>query len=551
MDFLNKTAAQIADLFKSMTLGARITAGLLLAGIVVSLLYLFNHQMAGGDTWLLGGHSFSANELPTVQAALAKAGLGYELVGSQIRIPGSQQTAYVAALAEDNALPANWGDLLVKAVESSSPFTTTKDREDRLRIYKLQNLSLILRDLPDVVNAHVDYDVKKRGGLRQEQEATAVASVKLAGGRTLDKQRVDLIRSIVVGAFSGLNPSKVTVADLNGRVWAGPDEMGTGDNHRYLEVMKAHEQNYEEKIRTALSYVPDVSVSVHVELSPELHSSIEELKHNKNVVPVTISEESTTEKSDTPQRRGAPGFDSQQPNQPASITQTAASATSEKEITRRDEQNAVDRNVTRTQNIGLLPKRVTVAVGIPSSYYAKIWHERNPAPQGQAPQAPDRTALAQIEQEETASIRKHVELLIPKPATELDKTPLVSIETFEHIRPPDLEGPPASEKALTWFAQNWSFLGLVGLGLFSLVMLRSVVRSAPVDVAPSEALRVAAADLDEQPEDEQETASETPRTRLKRRVSTGASLRDELAQLVREDPDAAANILRGWIGNAS
>ena len=47
MDFLNKAYAQIADLFRTMTPGARITAGLLLVVVVVSLGYLFNSQITG------------------------------------------------------------------------------------------------------------------------------------------------------------------------------------------------------------------------------------------------------------------------------------------------------------------------------------------------------------------------------------------------------------------------------------------------------------------------------------------------------------------------
>jgi flagellar biosynthesis/type III secretory pathway M-ring protein FliF/YscJ len=34
-------------------------------------------------------------------------------------------------------------------------------------------------------------------------------------------------------------------------------------------------------------------------------------------------------------------------------------------------------------------------------------------------------------------------------------------------------------------------------------------------------------------------------------LGTGTSLREELIDIVREDPDAAANILRGWIGQTS
>ena len=48
-----------------------------------------------------------------------------------------------------------------------------------------------------------------------------------------------------------------------------------------------------------------------------------------------------------------------------------------------------------------------------------------------------------------------------------------------------------------------------------------------------------------------EPAVSEARTRLKRREKGGPSLRDELADIVREDPDAAAAILRSWIGAAT
>ncbi len=41
MDFINKAFAQLADLSRSMTPGARITSVLLLVLVVVSLAYLF------------------------------------------------------------------------------------------------------------------------------------------------------------------------------------------------------------------------------------------------------------------------------------------------------------------------------------------------------------------------------------------------------------------------------------------------------------------------------------------------------------------------------
>src|ERR1051325_4955771 len=107
MDFLNRAIAQITDLFRSMTPGARITAGLLLTVVVVSLAYLFNHQTSSPDAFLMGGESIATSQLPAVEAAFGKAKLsGYEIDAShRIRVPAAQKAAYMAALVDGNAMP--------------------------------------------------------------------------------------------------------------------------------------------------------------------------------------------------------------------------------------------------------------------------------------------------------------------------------------------------------------------------------------------------------------------------------------------------------------
>ena len=70
---MNKALAQLTDLFRSMTPGARITAGLLLTVVVVSLAYLFNSGFSGPDTYLLGGKSFTDTEMAHIQVAFGQA----------------------------------------------------------------------------------------------------------------------------------------------------------------------------------------------------------------------------------------------------------------------------------------------------------------------------------------------------------------------------------------------------------------------------------------------------------------------------------------------
>ena len=89
---------------------------------------------------------------------------------------------------------------------------------------------------------------------------------------------------------------------------------------------------------------------------------------------------------------------------------------------------------------------------------------------------------------------------------------------------------------------------MIGLGLVSLLVLRSMVRAAPGGARKRAVqIRVAAepeADAGESPES-------VAARRLRRFTGSGPSLRDELSELVQEDPDAAANILRSWIGQVT
>ncbi len=88
---------------------------------------------------------------------------------------------------------------------------------------------------------------------------------------------------------------------------------------------------------------------------------------------------------------------------------------------------------------------------------------------------------------------------------------------------------------------------MIGLSLVSMIWLRGMINAAPQTTEPtSSPTRMPLSREDEDAVEKQGPA--TPK--LKRTLSHGPSLRDELADIVRQDPDAAADILRTWIGKA-
>ncbi len=89
-------------------------------------------------------------------------------------------------------------------------------------------------------------------------------------------------------------------------------------------------------------------------------------------------------------------------------------------------------------------------------------------------------------------------------------------------------------------------LGMIGLGLFSLVMLRSMIRSAP---APAPVLTSLVPGTASAEAPAPQVTKPSSAARLRRFHGSGRSLRDELSDLVKEDPDVASNVLKSWIGH--
>jgi flagellar M-ring protein FliF len=554
MDFLNKAFAQVAELFRTMTPAARITTGLLLVLVVVSVGYLFNHQISAGDSYLLEGQHFSQGELNAMQAAFGQANLGgFEIDGGRIRVPRALKAKYMAALADADAMPAHFGSHLDAAVSKPSPFTSKAQQEAMLKNAKQKELEAIIRWMNGIESAAVLYDSQKKPGLGGEHLVTASVTVKPVGSQPLPPAQVRKIRDLVTSAIVGLNGANVTVVDVNGSSYRGSGQGDVQDvfDDPYAQRVKYWQDYYQTTIMDALQYVPGAVVTANIELDPRSKHQEEKSHVDPKVVAISVQDETETTLSDTANPAGQPGLQAQKPNSPAALPAQARGSHSDKERTSRKEQNEASRDWTKTETVGLTPKRVTVTVGIPSSYFEKLYREQNPSPPDQPPPPIDKKALAQFQTDEMSKIQAHVTNLIPQNDPTADPRPLVTVTPFHPVPVGEVLEPATSAVALGWLATNWSTVAMAGLGLFSLVMLRSMARAAPAAAATPDLPLPAPPPAAEKTAEKKAADPEGKSSRLKRRLGSGQSLRDELAEMVREDPDAAASILRTWIGTAS
>ncbi|MEE8452621.1 MAG: hypothetical protein V3R99_11925 [Thermoguttaceae bacterium] len=547
MEVFHQTFSQLSDLFRSMSPGSRITAGLLLVVVVVSLGYLFTGQIASPDTDLMNGQPVPASLIPAMLAAFDAAGLKstYEIRGTQILVPRGQQTTYLAALADAGALPPNIHDVLAEPMKDASSFMSSADREAKEKVAKQRALSMIVSSMKGVRTAYVLYETKKKGGLRREEATTAVVMVTPAASDSLTGKLVSAIRHLVADAIN-TPPENVGIVDTDGRNYPG-DPDGPGGENRFVTLKRVHAEAYRGKILKTLSYVPGVTVAVSVELNLEKEWSETDIQYNPKGFAFSEMDESVSESSETPRVAGAPGFSSQgSMNTPQRLSGSYGQGSSTSlESTKREVDSIPDVIQKAIKKEGLTPKRVTVSVAVPSSYYKKIWKELNPPEEGEEPATPEQADLATIQVTEEAKIKEAIAILLPVPEGIADAGDLVKITTFQDIPPAEMPVPGMGENAMVWFGQYWSTVGMIGLAAFSLVMLRSMVRSS----APESEVRkprVASIEGEESERSEEDNIEH----RLSRFAGSGRSLRDELSELVKEDPDAAANILKGWIGSA-
>lgn len=556
MNFVNQTYTQVVDLFRSMTPAARITAALLLAVVVIGLAYLFHLQTSGSDEYIYGGREFSQSEIGDMETAFAKAGLSkWEVVGNRIRAPRGLKDKYLAALADGGATPPDSFDHVVEAHKQTNPFESPRTREDRLKTAKERELSLVISKMKGIRAATVQIDEIDKGFPKRKQRTASVA-VQPQGNGPLDDERIAAIRTHVVATVAGLESAHVAITDLgSGKSYpgVGPDGQSSIDSV-YAQHKRIFENDMKAKIIDQLAMYPGVVVGVNVELNNELNSHKQMIKYEPKAVPLEITESSKESTSTAPGPGGRPGAvpNGVGSNAPAQVASTTAGATSQTTEARNDQKAVTGQEQTNIHLLGLTPKRVTASIGLPVSYFTKVWRERHPTAPGATPKDPDPAELRKIEDDTKAAIETSVVNLFPPVPAGVDKYPLVNVTTYTDFPQPPEKLPTVTDQATSWMAGNWQTLAMVGVGLFSLVMLRGMLRPGPSTTPPASAMEgVQAPQLAAVSEGDESADEEGQPARKRRFRSTGSSLRDELTDMVKEDPNAAINVLRNWIGDAA
>lgn len=574
MDFLNKAALQITDLFKTMTPTARITSGLLLVGIIVSMFYLFQYQMNGGEVYLYGAREFSSEEIGQMESAFGNAGLnGWEVVGSRIQVPLSERDQYLKALSDNSAIPYS---IQRDGDEDSiaSPFMSGVQVQLQEKRRKTDRMEHTIASRPNIASAVVSWDEFKEKAPFTSIRRTCSVTVKTTGSYRLTGDDYRAIAKIVSGSLAGIKDEDIFIIDQNGGdSWSGDKIAATEQESELARARKEAEEDYRRKIRSALSHYHGHTVQVDVSLDPISQTSIWSKKVDPGTTIRTTSEKENNS-STSGGNGGAPGVRSNN-NVSANGTATlAATRQSSSDLQRETTEQIAGGTLTNQTKAGFEILQVEASIGIPQDFVERYYLKMNPPADDTTETAIDQTKLAAFfEKDIRQKIAKIVQPLLPAPQAAESPYDSIVIEMLPSIDMDPLPGPDYATTALTWLAANWQNLGLMGFGLFAVVMLRSMVGSAVKDISTAETVdrefghllpdedydgdEIEEVIIDEDGRkrivkkkrvDTEEEMEEKANQLLERFQNREPTLRDELIELVEADLDSAAEVLRSWIG---
>jgi flagellar M-ring protein FliF len=244
---------------------------------------------------------------------------------------------------------------------------------ERLKHGREQQLARTIEELNNVTRAKVLLAIPKENVFaRREKKPSATVVLTLKRGRSLDSEEVDSVVDMIASAVQGLEPSRVTVTDQNGRLLnSGSQTSLAARSRKEYDIERKREQEYLEKIDSIL--IPVVGLgnyTAQVDLSMDF-SAVEETQKRYNPdLPAVRSETTFEENNIGGLAVGIPGALTNQPPVNSTISEGAmaggaGTATSpsrtHKEATRNYE---LDTTIShKRQQTGVI-RRISVSVAV-------------------------------------------------------------------------------------------------------------------------------------------------------------------------------------------
>ena len=294
----------------------------------------------------------------------------YVLEQNVIKVRGEQYQDIKLALARGGVAqaPSEGSDILMK----DSGFGVSQRMEtERLKHSREIQLARTIEELNSIARARIHLAIPKENIFaRHTKKPSATVVLTLKSGRMLSEEEVDSVVDIVASAVQGLEPTKVTVTDQNGRLLnSGSQNSLSALSRKQFEIERKREDEYMTKINSILSPVIGLeNYTAQVDVTMDFTQYQETQKTYNPDLPAIRSELLIEDNTTGSGALGIPGALSNQPPMESDIPEEAgdarsrvANGRSHKEQTRNYE---LDQTISHKQSQTGVVRRLSVSVAV-------------------------------------------------------------------------------------------------------------------------------------------------------------------------------------------
>lgn len=335
--------------------------------------------------------------------------------------------------------------------------------KERLKHAREQQIARTIESIDAIVSANVLLAIPKENVFaRRESKASATVVVTARNNAYLAGEEVDAIVDIVASAVQGIDPSRVTVTDSNGRLLnSGSSDSMSARARKEYEIEKKREDEYLDKIDSILIPVLGLgNYTAQADVSMDF-TAVEQTQRSYNPETTSVRSEMISEQSSVGSViAGIPGALTNQPPADSNIPEVAnegtrtssAPGSNSRESTRNYE---LDTTISHTKQQTGVIHRLSVSVAVDYVTKTNAEGEQVSVPMGE---------------QELMNIRRLLQGGVGFNVTRGDSLEVVSIP-FNRIEVAEAEELPIWEQE--WFMPMFKlFMG----GCVIIVLILAVVR---------------------------------------------------------------------------
>jgi flagellar biosynthesis/type III secretory pathway M-ring protein FliF/YscJ len=567
MDFLKSHFARLQQQFNQLSASQKMLTMSLMAIMIMTLLW-WGRYAGQAEMEPVLEQDFAPEDIARVTADLRSRGITYSVSGARILVPTDRKVEVLGSLIYQDMLPHDSATPLLEMMNKSTSAFDPSSKTDMIANEGRQAyLAMIIHTFPQVRHAMVALAVPPHRSLDGPNSPSATVNIQMKPGGKPDNRLATAAADVIVGAISGMNRSNVhVIVDGVARPVApsSTDDEG-GSAVAYMDQVREGEKYYSDQITGVFGFVDGVMVHVNVLPKTDSSESKENTFNAKGAVSKEIeSENEATSSGGANHAGGDPGVNSNTaPNQGMSVNGSeggASGSTMEKTHSKSSVFVPGTEVVKRSPSGSCTIQSASVA--FPRSYFIKTYKIET-----QTDKAPSATLLDPYITKQLDKFKAMV-----KGCLHVDTDSAIVVDTYTELQPLEAESPTQMTSGVTMMlGSHVREIALGALALMSLFMVPMIVRKsgspamlAGAGIGGAGGLGdgvAAAATVDAmlakavaKANDVTQEVGEGGRTldgvEMDEESLRNQQVLEQVSTLVKDNPDAAANLIKRWMNRA-